>query len=87
MGTTSTNETLNGILVCLPGPIFYPWFQVFDLLMNGSDLVAQLQRNTKYFRSVLEEAGFTLMVSGERGREGREGGEGEREGRTREKER
>ena len=36
--------------------------QVFDLLMNGSDLVNKLQTNTKYFRSVLKDAGFSLKV-------------------------
>ena len=39
-------------------------FQVFDLLMGGSELVSKLQENTRYFRSVLEGAGFTMKVSG-----------------------
>lgn len=38
--------------------------QVFDLLMGGSELVSKLQENTRYFRSVLEGAGFTVKVSG-----------------------
>ena len=36
--------------------------QVFDMLMGGSDLVKTLHSNTKYFRSILEEAGFSLKV-------------------------
>ena len=37
--------------------------QVLDMLMDGSDLVSTLQSNTRYFRTVLKEAGFTLKVN------------------------
>ena len=36
--------------------------QVFDLLMNGSELVEKLQYNTDHFRKRMQEAGFTLKV-------------------------
>ena len=36
--------------------------QVFDLLMEGSELVEKLQWNTTYFRSKMSEAGFVLKV-------------------------
>lgn len=32
--------------------------------MDGSELVKKLQTSTKYFRSVLSDAGFTLKVTG-----------------------
>lgn len=31
--------------------------------MDGSELVKKLQTSTKYFRSVLSDAGFTLKVT------------------------
>ena len=36
--------------------------QVFDLLMDGSELVEKLQWNTTYFRSQMSDAGFVLKV-------------------------
>ena len=36
--------------------------QVFDLLMNGSELVEKIQWNTQYFRQRMTEAGFALKV-------------------------
>ena len=35
---------------------------MFDLLMDGSELVEKLQWNTQYFRQRMAEAGFTLKV-------------------------
>lgn len=35
---------------------------MFDLLMNGSELVEKLQWNTQYFRQRMTEAGFALKV-------------------------
>ena len=37
--------------------------QVFDLLMNGSDLIKKVQENTTLFRSRMTAAGFDIIVS------------------------
>ena len=36
--------------------------KVFDLLMDGSELLEKLQWNTSYFRSKMAAAGFSLKV-------------------------
>ena len=36
--------------------------KVFDLLMDGSELLEKLQWNTSYFRSKMATAGFSLKV-------------------------
>ena len=35
---------------------------MFDLLMDGSELVQRLHGSTKYFRTAMKEAGFHLKV-------------------------
>jgi glycine C-acetyltransferase len=44
----------------LPPAVVAAASKVLDLLMNGSELVHKLQNSTKYFRSVLKDAGFSL---------------------------
>jgi hypothetical protein len=39
------------------------FFQVFDLLMDGTDLTTKVAENTQLFRSKMTEAGFTIAVS------------------------
>lgn len=50
--------------IAVPCTFLCLYIQVFDLLMDGSELVKKLQTSTKYFRSVLSDAGFTLKVHG-----------------------
>lgn len=51
------------ILLAVPCTFLRLCVQVFDLLMDGSELVKKLRTSTKYFRSVLSDAGFTLKVT------------------------
>lgn len=44
----------------LPPPVVACASKVFDLLMDGSQLVDKLQWNTEYFRKHMNEAGFVL---------------------------
>ena len=37
--------------------------QVFDLLMNGSDLIKKVTENTSLFRTRMTAAGFNIIVS------------------------
>ena len=39
------------------------FLQVFDILMESSHLAHKLLENTKHFRSLMNEAGFTIGVS------------------------
>lgn len=38
-------------------------FKVFDLLMDGSELIEKVTQNTKLFRSRMTAAGFHIIVS------------------------
>ena len=42
---------------------FFTIPQVFDLLMNGSDLIKKVADNTKLFRTKMTAAGFNIIVS------------------------
>ena len=43
--------------------IFFTFLQVFDLLMNGSDLIKKVSDNTMLFRTKMTAAGFNIIVS------------------------
>ena len=62
-GKINTYLTLRKLISCFLFFIFSAIFQVFDLLMNGSDLIKKVSDNTVLFRTKMTAAGFNIIVS------------------------